>query len=343
MRTSKNRTFLAGDTGATKTTLALYDLNTWPGPPLKQQTFQNNDVIGFSQMINAFLESGGTNPQQACFGIAGPVFKNTARMTNLDWEISAEELQSQCGFDQVHLINDLVATGMGAVLLPQNKLQPLNVGQSVTNGTVAVLAPGTGLGETFMLHNHDGYHPAPTEGGHVSFAPRNSLQIELLQFMLNRYKHVSVEQVCSGIGIANLFDFMLTREAAPKWLLNELQHAKDRTPVIVEAAMTSISGGRDCSIAIHTMELFAAILADEAANLALKTLCFGGLYLGGGIPPRILPFLDPQQFMTDFTRGTYERMLADIPINIILEPRTAILGAAAYAHDKMNIQPTKEE
>lgn len=326
---------LAGDTGGTKTTLAIYDCSAWPILPAVQQTLQNRNFKDFPTLIASFLDSTGLQPTLGCFGVAGLVMENRVQLTNLNWSIDASELQSHFGFRQVHLINDLMATALGATYLAEEEFSLLHPGHASHAGTVAVLAPGTGLGEAFALYRDGRYHPAPSEGGHASFAPRTDLQLELLTYMMDRHEHVSVENVCSGIALPDLYDFVCTKIKAPEWLSAELEGAKDRTPPIVKAAVEAKEGGRPCDTALHTLQLFTDILADEAANLALKTLCHGGLYLGGGLAPRIQPLLDARRFMTVFTRGIYREMLADIPIRIILNPKAALLGAAAYGCENL--------
>lgn len=320
---------LAGDIGATKTTLALYDPAVFPGVPITQSTFRNVLFPRFEDLLLAFLDQGAPLPTAACFGVAGPVMANAVKMTNLNWSLDGEDLKTCHGFSRVLLINDLVATAMGAMHLPAADLHPLNSGAAIAGGVRAVLAPGSGLGEAFLIEHGGMYHPYPSEGGHASFAPRNAEQIDLLAFMLERHAHVSVERVCSGLAIPELFAFMTTRQAAPTWLLAELESAADRTPVIIAAALRAMQGQCSCDIAVHTLRVFADILAGEAANLALKTLALGGLFLGGGLAPRLLPFLAPEVFMPVFARGAYRDLLSRIPIRIILNPHTALLGAAA--------------
>ncbi len=326
---------LAGDIGATKTTLALYEAAAWPGAPLRQQTLQNAGFGDFDSLLREFLGAEQPPPATVCLGVAGPVMANAVKMTNLNWLIDAAGLQAGFGFDQALLINDLVATAMGALHLPPNDLQCLNPGIKQDGAAMAVLAPGSGLGEAFVLPHNGTFLPYPSEGGHASFSPRNPEQIELLSFMLKRQAHVSVEQVCSGLVIPDLLAFMATRQPMPDWLQDELQRAADRTPVIVQAALAAVRGERPCDIAVATLSLFVDILADEAANLALKTLALGGVFLGGGLAPRLLPLIDPHRFMTVFARGTYRDWLACIPIHIIRNPQTALLGAAAYGAEAM--------
>jgi len=321
---------LAGDIGGTKTTLALYASTTWPAPPIREQTFANSEATGLAELITGFLQKVDESPTLGCFGIAGPIRDNRVQMTNLDWLIDARELEQKCGLDQIFLINDLVATAMGAVLLPDEELNTINIGHPRPEGTIAVLAPGTGLGEAFILRQHKQFFPVASEGGHASFAPRNRKQLELLDFLLQKEQHISVEKVCSGLGLPNIYAFLATRMKQPESLQQKLAESTDQTPILVNTALQALSAGDKHHICVHTLQLFIDILAAEAANLALKVLATGGIYIGGGIPPRILHFFQSEQFMAVFARGVYRKMLGDIPVHIILNPKTALLGAAAY-------------
>ncbi len=321
-------TLLAGDIGATKTVLALY--GSFPGPPLTQATFRNREFAGFDELLRGFVEGLTLSPAWACFGVAGPVLDEAVRMTNLDWVLATNSLRETHGFRQVWLINDLVANAMGAIHLPASDLHVLNPGRIRPGAVTAVLAPGSGLGEAFVVEHAGQLLPLPSEGGHASFAPRNDEQMELLSFLLARQDHVSVEQVCSGIAIPTLFAFQSSRCAPPGWLRAQLDAGADPTPTIVQTGLAAVQGGPPCETAVRTLRLFADILSDEAANLALKTLALGGLFLGGGLAPRLLPFLSPERFLAIFARGGYRDWLQQIPIRVILNPETALLGAAAY-------------
>ena len=321
---------LAGDIGGTKTSLALHRAGSWPGPPLAEATYRNAAYDSPAAMISEFLAANDSRPDHACFGVAGPVHDNRVRLTNLDWFIDGEKLRRQFGLKSVSLVNDLVATAMGAVHLPADRLKTINGGQPASRGAIAVIAPGTGLGEAFIIRDRDRLLPCPSEGGHASFAPENARQAALLEFMQRRFEHVSVEQVCSGLGLPSLYDFLKTEIAEPPWLAERLGGAGDRTPVIVAAALKALNDQESAGkLAVATLHLFVDILAAEAANLALKVLATGGVYIGGGIPPRILPLLEPDRFMARFRRGVYREMLGRIPVHVILEPETALLGAAA--------------
>ena len=322
---------LAGDIGATKTSLGLYDQSS---RQLGQGTVQNGAYRNFDDLLAGFLARQRVVPSCACIGVAGPVIDQAVTLTNLDWSLDAGQLASRHRLRQVWLINDLVATALGATLLAPADLHPLNPGTPRPGAVRAVLAPGTGLGEAFLVPGAGGDEPLPTEGGHASFAPRTREQLDLLAHLLDHQAHVAVEQVCSGLAIPTLFDFMARRCPPPAWLEAELAAAGDRTPVIAQAALRALDGGPACETAVRTLRLFADILADEAANLVLKTLAFGGLFIGGGLAPRLLPFLRSDAFLAVFARGTYRELLATLPVQVILNPQTALLGAAAYGRSR---------
>lgn len=319
---------LAGDIGATKTVLALYE--RWPAPPSAKQSFRNAEYADFYALLACFLRSASLRPRMACMGVAGPVRENQVLMTNRKWSIDGREMARRFGLLQVDLINDLVATAVGALHLPEAECKMVNPGRGQTGAVQAVLAPGSGLGEGFLIPFGGSFLPCASEGGHASFAPRNEEQCALLAFLRKRQAHVSVEQVCSGLAMPSLFAFMATRHPVPVWLSEQLQQAEDQTPLILGAAMGAAPEERECAVARHTLRLFLDILADEAANLVLKTMAFGGLFLGGGLSARLQAFIDPGYFMAIFCRGTYADRLAEVPVRIILNPETALLGAAAY-------------
>jgi glucokinase len=317
---------LAGDIGATKTVLALY--GGWPGQPLRQQRFRNAEYGDFADLLAVFLGKNSPPATVGCLGVAGPVVANRVTLTNRNWTIDAGRIARRFGLQRLRLVNDLVATAVGALHLPADDLRVVNRGQAQSGGGQAVLAPGSGLGEAFLVPQGDSYLPCASEGGHASFGPRNEEQLALLSFMRGINEHVSVEQVCSGLAVPQLFAFMATRLPVPDWFQEQLRTADDLTPVILGAAMDDARGGRSCEIARETLRLFFDILADEAANLVLKTLAFGGLYLGGGLAARLHSCMDFQRFMAFFCRGVYSQRLAKVPIRIILNPEAALIGAA---------------
>ena len=330
--TDNSNCILAGDIGASKTSLALYDPATGPLAPLAEVTVTNAGVPSLEDIIEIFLQDRPFRPRAACFGIAGPVIDNRVRMTNLNWTLDGRVLQQQFGLERVALINDLVATAMGTVHLPAERLHTINQGQPDPVGALAVIAPGTGLGEAFLIRRHGQFHPYPSEGGHCTFAPIGEQQIRLLRFLAEKQGHVSTEEVCSGRAIPMLAEFL--RADRPD-LRDSIRPPSPASPdltqaIIAEALLACARADADGNLAVATLRLFCAILAAEAANLVLKVLATGGLFIGGGLPPRILPFLDNPSFMSRFCRGVYEEMLYTVPVHVILEPRTALIGAAAY-------------
>ncbi len=326
---------LAADIGASKTAMALFEGDKWPSAPLCQRTFQNREAESFPHLVEQFLQQADKPVHYAGIGIAGPVLGDPVQMTNLDWTVSGQKLKQQFGFKKIFLLNDLVATAMGATGLNPEDILTLNHGTHIPGATIAVLAPGTGLGEAFVIRENDTPFPHPSEGAHASFAPRTPLQMELLKFMLQTKDHVSVEQVCAGSSLPALFHFMTTLHPLSATLKNRLNKEQDTTPIIVAAALESLANKNEQCVAFQTIQLFCDILADEAANLTLKTMSLGGLLLGGGLSPRLRPFLKSPRFMSIFTRGVYRDWLADIPVHIILKPDIALTGAAAYGFNKL--------
>jgi glucokinase len=320
-----NHPILAGDIGGTKTVLALYEP---AGSLLTETTYTNNTFGSLQEVLTLFL-AGNPSPARGCLGVAGPVHDNRVQMTNLDWYLDGNKLAEQFGLEQLLLVNDLVATTAGALKLPPESLVTVNSGQPNPNGACCVLAPGTGLGQSFAVPGTP--FPFPSEGGHSSFAPRTDEQIELLKFLRRERPHVSVEQVCSGMAIPNLYRFAALHCPEPSRLKNQLAATGDKTPLIVQAANRAVNGGETCEPAVRAIHLFVDILAAETANLALKVLATGGVYIGGGMPPRLLDFFEPERFMAIFCRGVYREMLAAMPIHIIRDSKTALFGTRVLA------------
>jgi len=321
---------LAGDIGATKTSLAIYSTGAGPRAPLSEATYRSADYPDLQSLARDFLSQGELPIKKAVFGVAGPVVGGRAEITNLSWTISGPELQTALELSSVTLLNDLQAIATGVPFLETDDLHTLSRGQSVPNGTIAVVAPGTGLGEAFLTWDGSRYRAHPTEGGHVDFAPLNELQDGLLCYLRERFGHVSYERVCSGMGLPNIYDYL--REsgyaAEPEWLAEALQAADDRTPVIVEAALST---KRSSVLCTATLDMFIDILGAEAGNLALKVLATGGVYVGGGIPPRILEPLQKGSFLKALrAKGRFSELVSRIPVHVILNPKVALLGAACY-------------
>lgn len=321
---------LAGDIGGTKTVLALFSEALGPRQPLVEKTFPSDGYHSLLAVINAFLAGrpDGTLTG-AAFGIAGPVINNRVRTTNLPWTIEAEELAEHLNLPgRVYLLNDLEATATGVPTLLPDEVATLQAGEPEPTAAIAVVAPGTGLGEAYLTWDGQRYRAHPSEGGHAGFGPETDTEFELLAYLRGRFDHVSFERVCSGIGIPNLYAFWRDsgRYEEPGWLRQALEAAEDRVPIIAQAALEG-----KAEICTATMNLFVEILGNEAGNMALKTGALGGVYLGGGIPPRILPLLQGPHFVAAFKRkGRFAALLGRVPVHVILNRHLALSGAARY-------------
>ena len=319
---------LAGDIGATKTHLAVFSPEAGPRLPLAEATFPSGRYPSLEAIVRDFLAQTQLPVQQAAFGVAGPVVGGRATITNLPWVIDARQVQESFNFSAVTLLNDLESIANAIPLFQPEDLHTLPAGQPLAGGAIAVIAPGTGLGEAFLTWDGTSYRAHPTEGGHTDFAPNSELELELLRYMRRRFEHVSYELVCSGLGIPNIYAYLRdSRYAAePPWLAEQLAAADDPTPIIVNNALEP---HKACKLTAGTLDVFVSILGAEAGNLALKTLATGGVYLGGGIPPKILPALEQGRFLQAFrSKGRLSPVLANIPVHVILNPKAALLGAA---------------
>ena len=324
-----NSCILAADVGGTKTIIALFGVHGRQLRLLLQQSFPSPHVRGLDAIVRQFLQS---RPElrvaRACFGVAGPIVRGTCRTPNLPWVVEARELRTALQTPAVDLINDLEAMGYGIERLRPRALVTLQAGRAHTGGNQALIAAGTGLGEAILRADAQGHHPLPSEGGHVDFAPRNALETELLQCLWRDHAHVSYERVVSGPGLVRLYRFMRSRSrrAEPSWLTAALRY-RDAAAVISEAGLSRRD--RCCR---QALELFVSLYGAEAGNLAMKALATGGLYVGGGIAPKMLPLLRGGEFMRAFLeKGRMRGLLAQIPVRVILDDRTALLGAAHYA------------
>jgi glucokinase len=321
---------LAGDIGGTKTVLAVCSPEGGARAPLVEMTFPSGRYPSLAAVVREFMAKHSYPLTHACFGVAGPVVSGRAEVTNLPWEMSESGLQSELRLRAARLLNDLESIAYAVPHLSASDLYTINTGEAVAGGALAVIAPGTGLGEAFLTSNGGPYRAHASEGGHASFAPNDELQLDLLRYLHKRIGHVSCERVCSGLGLPNIYAFLKDSGYAeePDWLAAKLAGAPDLTPVIVT---TALDAGRACEICLATLRTFVSILGAEAGNLALKVLSTGGVYIGGGIPPRILPVLQEPYFMRAFlNKGRFADILERMPVHVILNPKAALLGAASY-------------
>jgi glucokinase len=307
--------------------LALYDFIDGKLEYTRDERYPAKDYSGLEEVVKEFL--GATKVHAACFGVPGPVRNGRLRLTNLPWTLDSHELAVNLGIEHVFLINDLEANGYGVAELSADQIYTLSEGDASQIGNRALIAAGTGLGEGLLIWNGHSHTPYPSEGGHVDYAPRNEDEIDLLRFLKQKYNgRISYERVISGMGLTNIYEFL--REVRgldePAWLAERIA-AEDPNAVVTELALAAKS-----EICEKALEMFVSAYGAEAGNLALKVLSVGGVYVGGGIAPRILEKLKDGAFMKSFTdKGRLSQLLVNMPVRIILESRAALLGAAAYA------------
>jgi glucokinase len=326
---------LTGDIGGTKTDLALYSTERGPKVPIDQGTFRSGDYPSLEALAASFVRSAGHAPTHGTFGVPGPVVEGRAQVTNLPWVVEEAKLEEALGLRAVRLLNDLEAIANGIPALETEDVHVLHDVQPVQGGSKAVIAPGTGLGEGFLVWDGKRYRSCSSEGGHGTFAPMDERQLELSRFLMGRFGHVSNERVCSGLGIPNLYRYLKDTGFAPEpdWLALELEEASDPTPVILRAAADT---GRTCELCRETLRLFVSIFGGEAGNMALKVMATGGVYLAGGIAPRIISALETGDFLKHFLhKGRLQILLEQVPVFVIMHPKIALLGSACYGLEMM--------
>jgi glucokinase len=321
---------LAGDIGGTKTRLALFQHDGHCFMRGETETYSSQEASGLPELLRQFLRAHPAQIQSACFGAPGPVFSGEVDPTNLDWNISENEIKRFLHIDSVHVVNDLVATAAAIPHLEPDKILTLYEGKPspASEQRYVVLAPGTGLGQAFLVIRDGEQFLFASEGGHVDFAPSSEIQIELLRYLLRRFPRVSYERVLSGPGTENIYDFLLETiyHSEPEELIQCFRH-EDRARVISECGLE----GRH-EICIQTVDIFAAVLGSYAGNLALTFRANRGVYLGGGIPPKLISKLQEGPTVRAFLKK--ERMadlVAAIPLRVIMDDHAALLGAASIA------------
>ncbi len=325
---ARDTVILAGDVGGTKTRLALFAAATGFAAPLAEATFASRDYAGLEPILHEFLSVLDWPVDHAGLGVAGPVAGGRAAVTNLPWVVDEANLAETFGFRQVLVMNDLEAIAAAVPALGARDLYTLNHGRVSKEGAMAVIAPGTGLGEAYLAWDGTRYRVHPSEGGHADFAPLDAPQAGLLLHLMKRFDHVSYERVCSGMGLPNIYAFLRDSGVAEEagWLRPRLEAAADPVPLMIAAALDE---ERPCALCRAVLETFVSILGAAAGNTALKFLATGGVFLGGGIPPRILTALDSGRFMEAFTRkGRMSGLMEKIPVHVILNPKAALVGAA---------------
>ncbi|MFN9558671.1 MAG: glucokinase [Dolichospermum sp.] len=334
---------LAGDIGGTKTILRLVQSSDAVGlKTLYEESFPSGDFPDLVPMVQRFLTTANSStPDKACFAIAGPVVGNTAKLTNLSWFLDTERLSKELGIERISLINDFAAVGYGIFGLNKQDLLTLQVGKYQSTAPMAIIGAGTGLGQGFLIKQGQDYQVFPSEGGHADFAPRNELEFELLKYILTKYdiQRVSVERVVSGLGITSIYQFLRDRKIATEspaianavrtW---EQEAGKSEKTVDPAALIGNAALEKSDRLSEQTMQLFIEAYGAEAGNLALKLLPYGGLYIAGGIAPKILPLIQDGSFLASFTqKGRMGSLLEEIPVFMILNQQVGLIGAALSA------------
>lgn len=318
--------FLAGDVGGTKCELALFNSMEQELVPIHKKRFPSKDYSDFSIVIKEFLAGCDCVPQFAGFGVAGPVENGVATITNLPWRISDSEIAEEFDFDQVILVNDMTAVCASLSAMKETDVLVLHEG-SPRGEMKGVVAPGTGLGEGYLVDTADIFMPRGSEGGHTDFAPTNELQLRLLNWAFKKKKPISYEELIAGPGIAFLYDFFVEElELAPKTeVASALLNISDRTPVIVEGALAK----EPCPLCQRVVQLFLEILGSEAGNLGLKLYATAGVYIGGGILPRLVGRVDFSGLKKAYLdKGKMEDLISSMPLSLIVKNDAALIGVA---------------
>lgn len=320
---------LAGDTGGTKTRLALYEQENGKLRRRMTETFISREYAGLEEILRVFLGKHHVNVSTACFGVSGPVVNGMAKLTNLDWQLNEKEIAHAVGIGAVRLVNDLVATTAAIPHFSAEDLFTLHEGSpDPSNKISAVLAPGTGLGEAFLFRGNGHNRVFASEGGHADFAPTNDFEIDLLRYLKKKYERVSYERVLCGPGLFNIYIFLKDSAYAPEPPELAARFAgNDPIAIISEAGLAG-----EFDICIKALDVFASIMGAQAGNLVLTMLATGGVYLGGGIPPKIVTKLNDGRTVGAYLKkGRLSDVVKRTPLYVIRDDHAALLGAASMA------------
>jgi glucokinase len=318
---------LAGDVGGTKTLLALASLEGGRWKIQEERRYENRDFSDFHALLDAFLAANGNAPAAACFAIAAPVTGRSVRLTNLDWIIDADAIAHDFKIPLVRLINDFEAVAVGVEALGEGDMEALQAGRPVVRAPRVVVGAGTGLGVAWLVHSGERYTPIPTEAGHTDFAPQGELQIGLLRYLAEKFGHVSWERVLSGHGLIEVFRYLDEERSGKPLGLGPLGPDEDAA-----ARITDLALHHSHPVADQALDLFARIYGAVAGNLALAGLTRGGVYIAGGIAPKILPRLKDGRFIEAFRdKGRFASLLAEMPVMVVTNPKIGLLGAMLAA------------
>jgi glucokinase len=319
---------LAGDIGGTNARLAFFDVLNGHYSLVSASVFPSREYAGLDQIVTQFVDASAVHPTYACFGIAGPVTNGRVETSNLPWIIESKRLADELNIEKAVLINDLEATAWGIGALTSKDVVALNEVKAQPVGNQAVIAAGTGLGEAGMYWDGATHHVFASEGGHADFAPQSEMEVELFRYLHARFGHVSYERILSGPGLVNVYHFLRDtgRGTEPKWLLDEMLHS-DAAAVISKAALAGT-----CSLSEQALDLFISVYGAETGNLALKYKATGGVFLAGGIAPKLLPKLTSSLFLKAFLdKGRMQHLMESMSVSVITNDSLALLGAARCA------------
>ncbi|MBC8317990.1 MAG: glucokinase [Desulfobulbaceae bacterium] len=328
---------LAADIGGTKTNIGIFDSKNLSGIPLVDETVLCKNYSDFNELLEDFLGGKKYPIEFACFAAAGPVRGGRVHLTNIPWVLDENELKNFLDIQSVYVINDLVALAYSIFELAEKDAVTLHEGVPEKNGTIGLVAPGTGLGMAFLVWDGSKYIACPSEGGHASFSPDSDLEIQLLQYFKDNGHHVSIESLCSGPGIYSIYSFLKAKKGfeEPGWFKKLLGEAADPTPVIVDIALDPDISMPICT---ETLDLFVTILTGLVNNLSLTVMATGGIYIGGGIPVKIITFLQQVNFPAFFEkRANMSTILESIPVKVVVNPKSSLHGAVRYAFSKLQV------
>ena len=320
---------LAGDVGGTKTRLAAYSLENAKLKRTDIERFDSRAFPGLDHIAREFIEKRKLKIEAACFGVPGPVMAGHVKLPNLPWELSESALSKSLGIPRVKLVNDLVATAAAIPHLAPGELMNVYPGRPQKDQRVyAVVAPGTGLGHAFLYVDDGKYHVMASEGGHTAFAPGDDLQIELLNYLRKKFGHVSIERLICGPGLVNIYNFLRDTARAPESPeVKQRMLSEDPGAVIAQTALDASS-----PLSVQALDIFISILGAHCGNVVLMTMATAGLYLGGGIPPKIAKkFSDPKFLQAFRDKGRFAEVVDTTPINMIVDDHAAVVGAASVA------------
>lgn len=321
--------YLAGDIGGTKTVLSLYANEDQKMRSIVSKKYKSADYQNLEDIVKEFSDEHPTKIESACFGIAGPITNNICKATNLPWIIDAKKMERDLDIPKVFLINDLEANAYGIKTLDSSSFCSLNQGESNNHGNLALISAGTGLGEAGFFYNGKTTIPFACEGGHTDFAPQDDEEIDLLKYLKAKFGHVSYERILSGPGFYELYLFYTEKLKRP--LSNKVENrSKDADPSVI---ISKEAVNKTCPTCCEVMKRFVKIYGAESGNLILKMGATGGLFIGGGIAPKILEALKKKEFMDSMTnKGRFEKLLKKVPVQVVLDEGTALKGAAYYCH-----------